>query len=269
MSFTHLDIEIDSGIATVWLNRPPANAVHVEMYDEIRAAFSEPDALGDDIRVIVLAGRGKHFCAGNDLGEFATMTPENARERMWHVREAFFAIQDCVVPVIGAVQGAALGTGLALAASCDYVIASDDARIGLPEMTVGVMGGARHLGRWVSQPTVRRAFFTGEPLSAAELYRLGAIHAIVPRDELYDAVRAEAALIAQHSPTAMRVAKRGLNLVEHADVKSGYTYEQSLTVLMSGQPDSKEALTARTEKRDPVYVERRDLHLPPGTPAHA
>lgn len=263
MTFEHLEIEAGKGIVTVWMNRPPVNAVSHEMYDELRHAFTAPDALADDVRVIVLAGRGKHFCGGNDLDEFATMTPENADERMWHVREAFFAIQDCPVPVIGMVHGSALGTGLALAASCDYVIAADDARIGLPEITVGVMGGARHLARWVSQPTVRRAFFTGIPMSASELYRLGAVHAVVPAGELADAVHAEAELIAALSPTAMRVAKRGLNAIEAVDVKGGYTYEQRLTAQMSGHPDSKEALVARRERRDPSYAPREDLFPPP------
>ena len=267
MTFEHLEVEADRGVATVWLNRPPVNAVNVAMYDEIRTAFQRPDDLDADIRVIVLAGRGKHFCAGNDLDEFATMTPDNADERMWHVREAFFAIQDCAVPVIGAVHGSALGTGLVLAASCDYVLAAADARIGLPEITVGVMGGARHLGRWVAQPTVRRAFFTGQPLSAKELHRLGAIHAVVAADELMAAAHAEAALIAEHSPTAMRVAKRGLNMIEEAEVRGGYTYEQRLTSLMSGHPDSKEALEARRAGRAPAYRSREDLPLPPGAPA--
>ena len=263
MTFDHLEIQAGDGIVTVWMNRPPVNAVSVEMYDELREAFTYPDALADDVRVIVLAGRGKHFCGGNDLDEFATMTPENADERMWHVREAFFAIQDCPVPVIGAVHGSALGTGLALAASCDYVIAADDARIGLPEITVGVMGGARHLARWVAQPHVRRAFFTGQPLTADELLRLGAIHAVVPSDELGAAVRAEAELIAGFSPTAMRVAKRGLNAIEHADLQRGYAYEQRLTAQMSGHPDSKEALAARHERRNPAWAPRDDLLPPP------
>jgi len=266
VTFKHLEVEAAGGIVTVWLNRPPVNAVDVALYDELRQAFTYPDDLADDVRVVILAGRGRHFCGGNDLGEFATMDPTNTDERMWHVREAFFAIQDCPVPVIGAVQGSALGTGLALAASCDYVIAADDARIGLPEITVGVMGGARHLGRWVTTPTVRRAFFTGIPLTAAELHRLGAIHAVVPPGDLRDAVLAEAAIIAGFSPTAMRVAKRGLNAVEHADIKGGYTYEQRLTAQMSGHPDSKEALAARREGRDATYAPKQDLLPPPPPP---
>ena len=143
------------------------------------------------------------------------------------------------------------------------MIAADNARIGLPEITVGVMGGARHLARWVSTPTVRRAFFTGIPLTADELLRLGAIHAVVPRDDLRDAVLAEAAIIAGFSPTAMRVAKRGLNAIEHADIKGGYAYEQRLTAQMSGHPDSKEALAARREDRDAEYEARTDLFPPP------
>ena len=92
---------------------------------------------------------------------------------MWQVREAFFAIADCSVPVVGAIHGAALGTGVAIAASCDFVVAAEDARFGLPELTVGVMGGARHLARMAPQPLVRRMFFTGEPLSAKEFADAG------------------------------------------------------------------------------------------------
>jgi enoyl-CoA hydratase len=266
VTFQMLDVQVTDGIATVWLNRPPVNAVTVQMYDEIKRAFQRPDDLGIEVRVIILAGRGAHFCGGNDLEEFATMDQDNADERMWHVREAFFAIEDCPVPVIAAVHGGALGTGLALAASCDYVFAADNARFGLPEITVGVMGGARHLGRWVAQPTVRRAFFTGEPLTAQDLHRLGAVHAIIPPAELMIAVVSEARLIARHSPTAMRLAKRGLNMIEHADLKSGYAYEQRLTALMSSHPDSKEALVSRRERRPPVYAAQEDLFLPSGAP---
>jgi enoyl-CoA hydratase/carnithine racemase len=260
--FEFLDVEEDDGVVSVWMNRPPVNAVNVAMYDEIRSLFRDPDNVSGDVRVIVLGGRGRHFCGGNDLDEFATMTPDNAAERMWHVREAFFAIQDCCVPVVGAVHGTAVGTGLAIAASCDYVIAAENARFGLPEITVGVMGGARHLARWVNQPIVRRAFFTGQSMSADEMYRLGAIHAVVDPGQLEIAATAEARTIASHSPTAVRLAKRGLNAVEHAGVKVGYTYEQRLTEMMSGHSDSKEALAARRDQRQARYEPRSDLPLP-------
>jgi enoyl-CoA hydratase len=131
-TFEHLQLHVDGHIASVTLDRPPVNAVDQAMYREIHRLFIEPNQLGPDVRVIVLDGAGKHFCAGNDLDEFATMTAENARVRMFHVREAFKAINRCEIPVIAAVHGAALGTGLAIAASCDLVVAAEGASFGLP-----------------------------------------------------------------------------------------------------------------------------------------
>ena len=163
------------------MSRPPVNAVDLVMYHELRDLFVDIDRIGDGVRAVVLTGEGKHFCAGNDLEDFATMDRDNVRERMFHVREAFFAIQECAVPVVGAVAGAALGTGLALAASCDFVLAAEDASFGLPELSVGVHGGARHLGRMVGQPLVRWMYFTGQRLSAAEMHTVGAVVRVVPR----------------------------------------------------------------------------------------
>jgi enoyl-CoA hydratase len=252
-SFKHLKIEYASGVANVRLARPPANAVNREMYIEIAQLFSDPDQIGDGLRAIVLAGEGAHFCAGNDLDEFATMTPENGTERMWRVREAFFAIQECRVPVIGAVHGAALGTGLAIAASCDFVVAAADARFGLPELTVGVMGGARHLARIAPQPLVRRMFLTGEPMQARELAEATGALIVCDRDNVIERAHGVAVRIATFSPTAVRLAKRVLNRIETMNLDVGYAFEQRFTVKMSGHPDSKEALAAFREKRLPSY----------------
>jgi len=257
MTFRNLVFGHDSsGVVTVGMNRPPANAIDQAMYRELAVFFSDPDQIGGDIRAIVLTGEGKHFCAGNDLDEFASMTPENGTERMWRVREAFFAIQDCPVPVIGAVQGAALGTGLAIAASCDFVVAGDDARFGLPELTVGVMGGARHLARIAPQPVVRRMFFTGEHLRPAELVAAGgSVMVCAPEQVLAEAKRL-AARAASFSPTAVRLAKQVLNRIEWMELRPGYEFEQRFTVKMSGHPDSKEALSAFSERRTPNYLPR-------------
>ena len=226
------------------------------MYIEMAALFRDPDTLGPDVRAIVLEGAGPHFCAGNDLAEFATMTPENGVERMWRVREAFFAIQDCPVPVVGAVHGVAIGTGLAIAASCDFVVAAEDARFGLPELTVGVMGGARHLARMAPQPLVRRMFFTGEHITAKDFAAAGGAVMVCPRAELRDRALGFAHRIAGFSPTAVRLAKQILNRIETMDLQAGYAFEQGFTVKMSGHPDSKEALKAFSEKRAPEYRPR-------------
>jgi enoyl-CoA hydratase len=242
------------GVVVVQMNRPPVNAVHQPMYREIFDFFGNPRELGDEARCIVLAGNGPHFCAGNDLEEFAQMTPQNGTERMWRVREAFFAVQNCVVPVIGAVHGVALGTGLALAASCDFVVAAADSRFGLPELTVGVLGGARHLARLAPEPLMRRMFFTGEPLGAEEFAAAGGAINLCGSSNVLSQALAFARRVAQLSPTAVRMGKCVLNRVENMDIRSGYEFEQSHTVQMSGHPDAKEALRAFRERRPPVYL---------------
>jgi enoyl-CoA hydratase len=248
-----LAVEFDAGVATVTMRRPPVNAVDLLMYRELRSLFVEIDQVCPRVRAVVLTGEGKHFCAGNDLDDFATMDSDNVRERMFHVREAFFAIQECVVPVVGAVAGAALGTGMAIAASCDFVVASEDATFGLPELSVGVHGGARHLGRLVTQPVVRWMFFTGKRLSGSEMHALGAVVAVVPRDEVLASAQREAARIAAYSPTAVRMGKKGLNDIEFVDIRRGYEHEQGLTARMMAYPDSKIALHASRVGETPVY----------------
>ncbi len=257
--FKYMNVEVkEDGIYSVQLARPPANAVHREMYIELKCLFGNIDQLGDDVNAIILSGQGKHVCAGNDLEEFGTMSPENAAERMWRVREAFSAISGCGVPVIGAVHGVALGTGLAIAGSCDFVVATKTSQFGLPELTVGVMGGARHLARMAPQPLVRRMYFTGQPMYAEQFAAAGGAIFVCEDDELMTEAVRLARRIASFSPTAVRVSKRVLDRIEWMDLTTGYEFEQGATVRMSGHADSKEALTAFKEKRAPAYLRRDD-----------
>ncbi len=245
----------EGGVATVWLSRAPVNAINQPMYEEIQRLFGELGA-NEAINAIVLAGDGRHFCAGNELAEFETMTPENAGERMRNVREAFWAIYDCSVPVIAAVQGTAVGTGLAIVASCDVAVAAEGARLGVTEITVGVMGAAKHLSRLMPQSMVRWMFLSGDPLPAEEFVRFGGVLAVVGPDQLLDEARRRAALIVRHSPLAIRYAKRALNTIEYMDLKPGYEYEQGLTGELSGHDDPKEAIRAFFERRPPRYTGR-------------
>lgn len=247
---THLD----DSLAIVTLNRPPVNAVNQEMYAEIRDSFNTLRLTYPAACAVVLRAEGKHFCGGNDLVEFEGLTPSNSPERMQAVREAFWAIRDCPLPVIAAVQGSAMGTGLCLAASADLIVCSESARFGLPEISVGVMGGARHLARLVPQGVVRKMFYTADPMSAAELLPYGGIHVVVPEEQLFSAAVQLADRMVRHSPEAIRIAKRALNQIEPMDLKSGYELEQALTGDLCGHPDSKEALAAIRDKRVPVYL---------------
>ncbi len=242
----------------MWLDRPPVNAVNQAMYRELRALFADLEELARpaDLRAVVLAGRGPHFCAGNDLAEFRTLTPENSSERMREVREAFWAIYDCPLPVIGAAQGTSVGTGLALLACCDFIVAAVGARLGLTEIAVGVMGGAKHLSRLVPEPLMRWMFLSGDPLPVEELAPFGAVLAVVEPERLLTEAQQRARVISRHSPVAIRFAKRSLNRIEFSDLKQGYEYEQSLTGELSGYADSKEAVDAFFERRKPRYTGR-------------
>lgn len=252
--FQHLKVEAAESIGVVRLARPPVNAVDQEMYREIARLFGNVGDVLPNARAVILIGEGKHFCGGNDLNEFLSMDPGNVAHRMKTVREAFWAIYDAPYPVIAAVAGTAVGTGVALAASCDLVVAADDARFGLPEIQVGAMGGAKHLSRLVPQGVVRRMHLTADLVPVEELARFGGIADVVPVEDLEHAARRLAERIVRHSPVAIRLAKRSLNTIEYADLKSGYEFEQSLTGELCGHDDAKEAVRAFFERRPPVYT---------------
>jgi len=254
--FRFLTVTTEGHVAMVTLRRPPVNAVSMPMYAEIKTAFSRIEELAPDARAVILIGEGKHFCGGNDLDEFRTMTPTNAPIRMMGVREAFWAIYDCPLPVIAAVRGVAVGTGVALAASCDLVVAASGAWLGLPEIQVGAMGGAKHLSRLVPQGVVRRMHYTADMVPVEELVQYGGIAAVVPSEELEAAATGLAHRITRHSPVAIRICKRSLNQIEYADLKSGYQFEQGLTAQLSGYDDAKEAVAAFFERREPRYTGR-------------
>jgi enoyl-CoA hydratase len=244
-------------VIIVTLNRPPVNAVNQAMYMELRDLFAQWSDHFPNSSVAILRGEGRHFCAGNDLDEFLTLTPQNSAGRMKMVREAFAAIYDCPVPVIAAIHGHALGTGVALAGSCDLVVCAEGAHVGVPEVGVGVMGGAKHLSRLVPQQVVRRMYFTADPVPVSELVKYGGIAAVVPEDDLLETSLALASRISRHSKVAVQTAKHSLNTIEYMELKAGYEAEQALTGFLSGTADSLEARAAIVEKRQPKFQQDR------------
>ena len=188
----------------------------------------------------------EHFCSGR-TGYCL------CRRCCWN---AFAAIHDCQVPVVAACHGYVLGGGIGLAGSCDIIVASDDASFGLPEIDRGALGAASHLMRMFPIQKVRKMLFTGEPIDAAEAYRLGALEWIGPRDELMQAARAIAASIASKSPKAMRLAKECMNGIELLDIKTSYRFEQGFTLELYTSPDSQEARDAFVEKRDASFEDK-------------
>ncbi|GIX46699.1 MAG: enoyl-CoA hydratase [Candidatus Tectimicrobiota bacterium] len=210
------------------------------------------------MRVAILTGAGRTFCAGADIKERAGRAPQpgDVWQHSRRAREAFYAIMECKVPVIAAINGPALGAGLAIVASCDILVASENAVLGLPEINVGLLGGGKHAMRLFGHSKARRLMFTGERLSGAELYRLGVVEACVPPAQLMEAARAIAAEIAAKSPIAIRLAKHAMNTIEFMSLRDGYRFEQNMTAELGKYEDSKEAMRAFVEKRPPVFKGR-------------
>ncbi len=241
-------------VAVVTMDNPPVNAQDRRFHEDMALAF---DVLGDrdDVRAIVLTGAGRCFSAGADIKARAGRTP--APGDHWshsrRVRECFHAIVECRKPVVAAINGPALGAGLAVAASADILVAAEEARLGLPEIDVGLLGGGRHAMRLFGHSATRRMMLTGHRLTGAELYRLGVVEACVPRDALMEAAGAIAAEIASKSPLASRMAKEALNAIEFMTLRDGYRFEQDRTGELSKTADSREAMAAFAEKRAPVF----------------
>ncbi|MGE0373010.1 MAG: enoyl-CoA hydratase/isomerase family protein [Gammaproteobacteria bacterium] len=248
-----IKVAVTDGIAVVTMDNPPVNAQNAQFNTEMALVM---DVLSDrrDVRVVVLTGAGKVFSAGADLKSRPDRSQPGARwQHNRRARESYHAIRECAKPVIAAINGPALGAGLALAASCDILFAADEASLGLPEIDVGLLGGGKHTQRLFPHSTLRRMMLTGYRVPGPELVRLGVVEASVPRADLMARVLEVAAQIAAKSPTAIRLAKRTLNTIEDMSLRDGYRYEQNMTAELSDHPDSKEAATAFLEKRPPRF----------------
>ncbi len=249
-----IKVEIDNKIALVTLDNPPVNAYSRDFVEELIETFDE---LNDtpSVRCIVITGRGKAFSAGADIKNRQSIAdiPGETYRHLRRNREVANCIMECNKPVITAVNGPALGAGLGPVFAADIVLASDNAVFGLPEIDIGLMGGARHAMSFFPKSLARRMLLTGYRVPAAELYRRGLIEACVPQEQLVEEAMAMARIIAAKSPKALSLAKRAINTVEHMPLRDGYRFEQNLTVEMTRHEDSKEAMRAFIEKRQPVF----------------
>jgi len=224
----NIHVEKRDAIAYMRLARPPVNAFNRDMYDQARRTFQR---LGDDpeVNVVLLTGNGRVFCAGNDLNEFVDFSFDVANEHLAHARLCFNAMYDCPVPIVGAINGAAVGTGLALAGLCDIRVSAESAVYALPEIDVGVMGGARHTMRFAPQGLTRLMMYTGRRITAQQALAASMIEEIAPDDEVFERAESLAKEIASKNPTALMFAKQGLNRVESMNLKEGYEFECGLT----------------------------------------
>ncbi|OKJ97633.1 enoyl-CoA hydratase/isomerase family protein [Amycolatopsis sp. CB00013] len=206
-----VDYALDDGIAVIWLDRPERlNAVVAELVDDLLEALDA--AAKSDARAVVLAGRGRAFCAGHDLKE---PTPEgDSRPRLDRLQDVTRRLRGLRQPVIAAVHGYAIGAGAEFAMGCDLILAAEDAVFAFPEVSLGlsVTGAAsRLLPLLVGPLKAKELLLLGERVSGTEAYELGLVNAAVPADDLMDTALAWAVKIASHPAAAATMAKRALD----------------------------------------------------------
>ena len=242
---------IHDGIAELVIDRPPVNALNAAGW---HALADELERLGQqaDARVIVVRAEGRGFCAGVDIKELDAH-PEKIGEVNAGNARTYEAIHRNPLPVILAVHGFVLGGGIGMSGAADIVVAADDATFGVPEVDRGAMGGGAHLQRLFPVQKVRAMYFTGESITAAEAYRLGALERVVPRAELREAALAIARKIASKSTTMIKLAKLSLTGVEDGNLEDKYRREQGYTLQAYQSADSAETRRAFVEKRDAAF----------------
>jgi enoyl-CoA hydratase len=250
-------IEKADRIATVTVDRPDKlNALDHETIQELRDAFA---ALGVDaeVGVIVLTGAGeKAFIAGADIGGLSKQGVLDGKQNARHGQALTLAIESCPRPVIAAINGYALGGGLEMALACDMRFASTKARLGLPEVSLGIIpgyGGTQRLARLVGTGKALEMVLTGDPVPAEEALRVGLVNGVFEPAELIEGVRNIAARILSRGPTAVGIAKQAVRRGIHLPLADGLELEADLFGMISSTAEMKEGMQAFLEKRKPNW----------------
>jgi len=257
MPFDNLLVDRDGAVAIVTLNRPNVlNALNTQTIDELRRAALE---LQRDERVgaIVLTGAGeKAFAAGADINELAVQTPAGGREHALAGQHVLDLIENLGKPVIAAINGYALGGGCELAMACTLRLAADTARLGQPEITLGLLpgyAGTQRLARLVGKGRALAVLLTGEPIAAAEAERIGLVNRVVPAAALMKEARELAASLAARPPIAMRYIMAAVNKGLEMPFAEGCVLEATLFGLVASTEDMREGTKAFLEKRKPEF----------------
>ncbi|MGV0747045.1 (7aS)-7a-methyl-1,5-dioxo-2,3,5,6,7,7a-hexahydro-1H-indene-carboxyl-CoA hydrolase [Mycolicibacter minnesotensis] len=241
---------VEPGIVAVTVDYPPVNALPSRAWFELGEVIT---AAGNDMstHAVILRAEGRGFNAGVDIKEMQNTEGFTALiDANRGCFAAFKAVYECAVPVIAAVNGFCVGGGIGLVGNADVIVASDDAKFGLPEVERGALGAATHLSRLVPQHMMRRLFYTAATVNAAILHQYGSVHEVVPRAELDEAALRVARDIASKDTRVIRAAKEALNLIDVQKVNSSYRMEQGFTfeLNLSGVADEHRDEFAGTEK---------------------
>lgn len=252
-TYENITFEIKNSIAYVTVNRPTKlNALNRQVMRELDDAFTKI-AEDSEIRAVILTGSGeKAFVAGADIGELSTQTPVEGKEFSIWGQGVLHRIENLGKPVIAAVNGYALGGGCELAMACTVRIASDNAKLGQPEVKLGIMagyGGTQRLPRLVGKGIAMQMLLTGEPVSAAEAHRIGLVNQVVPLADLIPAAEKIAQAMIANAPLALKYSMEAVNRGLEMTQEEGLFLEATLFGICCATDDMKEGTKAFLEKR--------------------
>lgn len=258
MTFQNLLLDKTGAIATITINRPKVlNALDSLTLQELQAAAEELAADASILAVIITGAGEKAFVAGADISALATMKGQEALHFADFGHRVFNLIEAMPKPVIAAVNGFALGGGCELALACDFIYASENAKLGLPEVTLGVIpgfGGTQRLTRRVGPGLARELIFTGNLIPAARAKEIGLVNEVLPAAELMAKVRAIAQTIATRSPVAVQQAKRAIRLGADVSLEVANELERQTFAALFSSEDVREGTRAFLEKRPAKFT---------------
>jgi enoyl-CoA hydratase len=255
--FENLLVERDEAVAVVTINRPKVlNALDTRTLEELRRVFVELQQDGA-VRCVVLTGAGeKSFVAGADINELAVQSPTDGREHALRGQQVLELIENLGKPVIAAINGYALGGGCELAMACTLRLAGDSARLGQPEINLGIIpgyAGTQRLTRLVGSGRALELLLTGDQISAAEAHRIGLVNRVVPASELMTEAKKLAAALVAKAPIAVRYIIEAVNRGTQQPLREAQVFEATLFGLIASTDDMREGTSAFLAKRKPEF----------------
>jgi len=247
---------LEGGVALLTIDRPDKmNALNGEVRCALLGALEELDG-DDDVRVVVLTGAGeKAFVAGADIGEFKDARPVE-QYRSMQDGDIYQAVEEFRKPVIAMINGYCLGGGCELSMACDIRIAAEEAKLGQPEINLGLIpggGGTQRLPRLVGEGRAMKMIMTGEMVSGTEAERIGLVDGVHPRAELRERTLETARTIASKSPLALQAAKESVLAARRTSLDEGRKFERGWFSLLFSTEDMEEGVTAFLEKREAEF----------------
>ncbi|MEW6262702.1 MAG: enoyl-CoA hydratase [Thermodesulfobacteriota bacterium] len=261
MAFEQIIYHKEESLGWITLNRPESlNALTAQLKRELASCLDEIEA-DDEVKAVIITGAGKAFCVGADIKERTRMNLSGPRFYFFQrkTQDLFLKIENFMKPVIGMINGAAIGGGCELALTCDLRVAAENARFGLPEAKIGVMpvgGGTQRLPRLIGEGRAKELLFIGDPIEAREALPIGLINRLTSREELKTETVELAKKIIANPPLSIQFIKRAVNAGSRLDMASAVDFETQCASILMETEDRREGFNAFLEKRPPVFKGR-------------